>query len=126
MTNIERFDEFVRLTDENKQWSDYVSLDGKRLIKQRVIESCKLPRSSLYQNCGVELALAQLERRLRREGILISDLEKFPVPEHDDAKFAKVVAQLESRLEKFEGGAAALTKRIEDVRAELSYIIRSR
>lgn len=126
MKSIERLNDFVRRTDASKNWPSYISSDKKRLIKQRIIEACNLPRSSLYQNPEVKIALAQIERRLRNKGVLVSNEAMDHNAEMGDSVMLNVFAQLEMRLAGFEEAAAALSAKIEKVQADLSYIIRSR
>lgn len=126
MKSIERLNEFVRRTDASKHWPSYITSDKKRLIKQRIIEACNLPRSSLYQNPEVKMTLAQIERRLRNKGVLVPNQATDLNTNMDDSVMSNVFAQLERRIAGFEEAASALTAKIEKVQADLSYFTRSR
>lgn len=67
---MDRFQNFIRDRNENRDWADYVSRDGVSLVRQRIIEECGFSRSLLYQNEIVKSRLSLLEAELQNRGIL--------------------------------------------------------
>ena len=73
MSKKDRFENFIRERDQNKDWANYVSNDGLSLVKQRIVKQCEFPRSTFYQDKTIKQRLSQLEARLRGRGVLKSE-----------------------------------------------------
>ncbi|MBT0651550.1 hypothetical protein [Geomobilimonas luticola] len=68
--NADVFRDFIARTDQENSWSEYVTLDGKKISRSKVLAACGFSRSVLRQNPVVKEHLIVLESRLRSKGVL--------------------------------------------------------
>lgn len=114
MTKEDRFEAFIRSRSQRGDWADYMSPDRTVLVKQRILEECGFPRSTLYQNQKIKARLAEVEARLQRSGTLRNDTISVSNNVLEEPEILSETDALESRLDILQQRISALVSAIND------------
>lgn len=118
MNKQERFETFLRRRDELNDWEEYLSPDKTGLVRQRILEQCGFPRSTLYQNSEIKTGLVAIEGRLRAAGIIKREHHHDNGELFEEAALLDAAAALELRVNNLVQKIAALNAVIDDTRAK--------
>ncbi|MFV8781888.1 hypothetical protein ACNKU7_05645 [Microbulbifer sp. SA54] len=105
MKNIRIFEKFVNDREHCEDWSLYLSNDKSKLSKIKIINSCGLNRSALYQNAKVSLRFAEIEKALHKRGILKTHEKDKCISTLDDKtcllEIQKIIGALDDKILEF-------------------------
>ena len=69
-TKLEAFKEFAAEREEAGDWHLFVAPGGMKLVRTKICDQCRFPRSTIYQDDAIVQFLEGVERQLREQGLL--------------------------------------------------------
>ncbi|RQM59714.1 MULTISPECIES: hypothetical protein [Burkholderia] len=104
MTKLERLEAFFTAREEAGDWRKYLNKAGTRISRQRVVEGCQFPRSTLYQAAAIQMRLVEMEANLRQRGIVRASGTEEPSAPNFDGEADKQLDALNARIDTLLGG----------------------
>jgi len=102
LTKEDQFDVFICTRNDRGDWDAFMSKDKTSLVRQKILNSCGFPRSTLYQNSKIKVRLAEAEARLRAAGVLVSKADLIENKLIEESKVLEAAAELEVRIDKMQ------------------------
>lgn len=69
-TKLEALKEFFAEREEAGDWQLFIAPNGMKLVRTKICDQCRFPRSTIYQDDVIVRFLDGVERQLREHGIL--------------------------------------------------------